>query len=225
MNGSKYAKYYHLAENRFFRVMKRLREMNLLKKEDIREHGLLLSSAFHVKKFRYLAEWDPAALTHPCNTLAKWKEMLPLHCATQSSSLQGFRVVFATGMSYFPRQKGIGLLFRKNARGMSPFQMACTRHGTEKVMEAVETVLADSSNNPYNTEHALISATVDDCIDLDGGYFLLRREPDVLQKILSVSTVEVRNSKKNKRNDGSDNSVAMIEARKRKKRRTKCSDR
>ena len=55
-------------------------------------------------------------------------------------------------------------------------------------MKVIESILAESSDNPYNTTaHALISASIDEHIHLDGVYFLLRREPDVLPKLLSSS--------------------------------------
>jgi hypothetical protein len=54
-------------------------------------------------------------------------------------------------------------------------------------MTVIEQVLSSNRlDRPYNTTYALISAATDE-ISLNGVNFLLRREPDVLQKLLSTS--------------------------------------
>mmetsp|Transcript_28244 Transcript_28244/g.31638 ORF Transcript_28244/g.31638 Transcript_28244/m.31638 type:complete len:150 (+) Transcript_28244:388-837(+) len=45
-----------------------------------------------------------------------------------------------------------------------------------------------NNNKPYHTVDILLSAVIDENLSLDGVYFLLRREPDILQKLLSSST-------------------------------------
>jgi len=141
-------------------------------------------------------------------------------------------MVFKAGMTYFPKKKGISLLFHKDNHGDTPFQLACEKYGKEKVIEVIENVLADCSNTPYNTAHALISAAIDDDIDLDGVFFLLRREPDVLQKLLfpasSDNNNDNNNDNDNKNNSGNDHdkdddddgSPELVEIRKRKRGRT-----
>ena len=175
------AEHHQLVDDRFLGVLRRLRETNLLKKEDIQEHNLVLGLCqydyFAKKRFQYLTDWDPNSLTYADDS----DEKLPLHHAAHSTSIGGFRVVLKAGIHYFPKKKGIGLLFRKNGDGDTPFQLACEEHGKEEVMEVIESALADCSDNPCNIAHALISATVDEKIDLDGVYFLLRREPGVVR--------------------------------------------
>jgi hypothetical protein len=41
------------------------------------------------------------------------------------------------------------------------------------------------SDTPINTVEALVMSAIDETVRLDCVYFLLRREPDVLQKLLS----------------------------------------
>ena len=54
-------------------------------------------------------------------------------------------------------------------------------------MKGIESVLVDCPNgNPYDTPQALLSAAVNGSIGLDCVYFLLRREPDVIAKLLSA---------------------------------------
>jgi hypothetical protein len=66
-----------------------------------------------------------------------------------------------------------------------------------------------------NIMEALITAAIDENVHLDGVYFLLRREPDVLVKLLSQTSLMVmvaasvsnnnNNSSSNGRNDGTSN--------------------
>ena len=47
----------------------------------------------------------------------------------------------------------------------------------------------DDADGPYNIVDALITACIDENIHLDCVYFLLRREPDVLQNLLPSSSL------------------------------------
>ena len=90
-------------------------------------------------------------------------------------------------MRYFPKKKGIHFLFLRSRFGRAyktPFYVACEKYGREEVLKSIEKVLVDCSNNPYDTAEALVLAAINDEIDLDCVFFLLRREPDVLAKLL-----------------------------------------
>ena len=52
-------------------------------------------------------------------------------------------------------------------------------------MKAVEDTIARYSDTPFNVAQALLPAAIDASIHLDCLYFLLQREPDVLQKLIS----------------------------------------
>jgi hypothetical protein len=169
--------------------------MGYLKKEDIQMYHLLqvLSSQiqrdyFADKRFRFLVEWDSNALWHPNR-----EGHLPIHYVAFNSSIRGFQLLFEYGIRYYPKKTGISLIFKKDIVDDTPFQYACKRLGCEKVMEVVDDTLArcyTSSDNtpPLNIEEALITAAIDENIHLDGVYFLIRRQPDILQKLLSSSS-------------------------------------
>ena len=101
-------------------VLRRLREMGLLKKEDIQERELLhwLCSSytgdrprkyFPEGRFRFLADWNPDALTR-VDSMMNW---LPLHQATyQYAAISAFQNTFKAGIRCYPRRKGIQLLFQ-----------------------------------------------------------------------------------------------------------------
>jgi hypothetical protein len=187
---------HELFDDKCILVMKQLRQMEYFKKEDIETYNL-----FHTmcnqrvippKRFRFLVEWDPTALTQPNDN-----GYLPLHYAAWHSNIQGFRMVFEYGIRYYPNKKGISLLFKKNTgcRHRTPIDFACSEHGRDKVMKIVEDILVDykrlpsldddSATGPYDVVDALINAAIDENIHLDCVYFLIRRHPDVIVKLLS----------------------------------------
>ena len=76
----------------------------------------------------------------------------------------------------------------------TPLQLVCTRScELEKEKRGVHEIFVinfitktlDDSDMKLNSEDALVSAILDDTIHLDCVYFLLRRKPDILQKLLS----------------------------------------
>jgi hypothetical protein len=137
------------------------------------------------------------------------KHVLPHFSAV--ASIQIFCVTFEAGIRYFPKMKGISLLFHKDAIDETPFQDACTNYGREKVVKVIEDTLTYyHSDTPLNIAYTLLSAAIDDGIHLDCVYFLLRRQPDVLQKLLSAK-VETATAE-----GGEDNNSKAIRKRKRK---------
>jgi hypothetical protein len=113
------------------------------------------------------------------------------------------------------KRKELIFLLQKNNRfmnsGITPFQVASAMFGHEKVMEIVEETLIRSSSSLVDTPllnivEALLSAVTEENIHLDCLYFLLRREQDVLQKLLSSTPTAGSNSNKNNNNgcDGDD---------------------
>ena len=60
-----------LVDDKYLQVLKKLRKMGILKKEDIQRYDLLKISClpysgFAEKQFGFLAEWDPSALYYTC---------------------------------------------------------------------------------------------------------------------------------------------------------------
>jgi hypothetical protein len=206
MTGRHNREHHEAADDKYLQVLIKLREMGLLKKEDIKTYDLLnvLSSQsqcdyFAEKRFRFLVEWDPNALLHPNRG-----GHLPIHYVAYRSSIRGFKLVFEYGIRYYPKKKGIHLLFHKNDNFSiqdTPFQIACDKLGYEKVMEVVEDTLARHSDTPINVAEALVSAAIDKNIQLDCVYFLLLRQPDILQTLLSQSSATVAATNNNNNNN------------------------
>ncbi|OEU23445.1 hypothetical protein FRACYDRAFT_233615 [Fragilariopsis cylindrus CCMP1102] len=190
-NDDNYNQEYHENhENQYLQVLIKLRRMDLLKKEDIQNYGLLKNlrrrPPFGKKRFRFLIEWDFYALLHP----DQYGD-LPLHNAVYkySPSIQLFKFLFEAGIRYFPKKKGIQLLFRRNRLGDTPFQHACRKIGQKRVIKVIDGTLGFyAGDTPINITEALVMAAIDENIHLDCVYFLLRRKPDILQKLLLSST-------------------------------------
>ncbi|OEU14838.1 hypothetical protein FRACYDRAFT_241395 [Fragilariopsis cylindrus CCMP1102] len=173
-------------DGKYLLVMEQLRQNGLLKKGDIQTYGLLnelcIQDVTAEKRLQFLVEWDPTVLTHT-NTL----RCIPLHIVAMYSIVR-FRLVFEYGIRYYPHKKGICLLFRKDDDDDTPFQLACGKFGYKEVMKGIEDTLARYSDTPINISEALVMSAIDEDIHLDCVYFLLRREPDVLVKLLSPSS-------------------------------------
>ena len=139
-----------------------------------------------------MVEWDPSALTQ-----TNEYEQLPIRCAF--STIQGFRSVFEAGIHYYPKKKGISLLFRKSNNYSIPFVKVCMKYGKEQVMKMIKDTFvrcyssSDDDTPPLNVVDALMMAASDEDIHLDGVYFLLRRQPDILQKLLSSASITTIN--------------------------------
>jgi hypothetical protein len=220
-------------DDTYLLVLLKLRKIGLLKKEDIQRYELLKQLAnlnyFADKRFRFLVEWDPNALIQTSED--GW---VPLYYS--STHIQGFQLVFEYGIRYFPKKKGIHLLFRKNDNcdDWTPFNLACFNYGHEHVMEVVEDTLAryytsSDSTPPLNIEEALITAAIDENIHIDGVYFLIRRQPDILQKLLSSSSSSSSmtggNENNNDNNDDKNDKLEKTKTNsKRRKRKEKMKD-
>jgi hypothetical protein len=197
INHDNNTEHHRLVDNEFLTVMIRLRKMGLLKKKDVCVKELVAriccceETVFAENRFQFLVEWNPIALTQ----VGDISGYTPLHYAASFSTLQGFRMVLEYGIRYFPRKKGISLLFKKckkitllNPLGTinAPFQLACERFGYEQVMQVI-----DYNAPQLNIIEALLSVAIDEEIHLDCVYFLLRREPNVLVNFMMSSSVGV----------------------------------
>ena len=105
--------------------------------------------------------------------------------------------------------------------GRTTFQYACINLGYEKVMEVVEDTLACYSGTPVNVPETLLLAAIDEKVHLDCVYFLLRREPDLLLKLLTQllpsSSSSASASGSGSPNDNADDNNSRNSSKKRKR--------
>jgi hypothetical protein len=177
-----------LLDHRVVSTMRRLKVMGLFKKVDIQNQNLLnqflryeggKSIYFSHETFQFLVTWDPVQLITGKNHHTR---QLPLHHAAHYCTLECFQAVFEAGLRYFPRKMGMYILFLERS-GHTPFDRACCRYGRENVLEVIESNLNKCSANPYDAAEVLFIAATDEDISIDGIYFLLRRTPNVVQKL------------------------------------------
>jgi hypothetical protein len=151
-------------------VMKKLREMDLLKKEDIKEHDLLSHSlrSFSDQRFEYLVDWDPEAFKEICICELPWFFDINRH----------FEVAFNAGIEYFPQH--IGNLAVRYVRGKED------KDEKDEAWELIENCLEEADPNKIlkrNQESNLypfVTAAEGSRCCLDMVYYLLRKDPSVL---------------------------------------------
>jgi hypothetical protein len=129
-------------------VMKKVRESNLLRKKDIKEHGLLLLACHEETpmRFNYLADWCPEGLqTHKCSS------GLPLSHAVINKSddpIDCFSVFFEASLKHFPND--LGLLFQKHnhyplvhedSEGQTACERAFKEFGKDEALTAIEELI------------------------------------------------------------------------------------
>jgi hypothetical protein len=205
-------KHYTIADDTFLDTLIKLKEMECIKKEDIWDNDLLNilcdsrnPSYFSFKRFQFLVECNPNPLTRG----TKIHNYLPLHFAANKSDIRIFRTVLKAGIQYLPKKaQGITLLFRKDDRDETPFYDACKKYGNEETMKVIGETFIDCGCGCYeydtsNTVGALLFAAFDENVHLDGVYFLLRNDPNLAQKLLSIINSTSTNNDKYYNDGGS----------------------
>jgi hypothetical protein len=169
-------------------VLIRLRQANLLSIGDIQHYELVhklcgYSSQHALRRFRFLTEWCPSSLI---TSSSKIHGRLPLHWTVANSCIEEFQLHLDALFRFYPKWKGITALFQKDAFGTTSFEMACTKFTRNRVLDMVEEILVRYTTTipPVNIGDALMMAAINDSISLDGVYFFMRRQPDIMLSML-----------------------------------------
>ena len=166
-------------------VIKRLREMGLFSKEDVRKYHLLLgSSCFELspKRFNYFADWDPSLLKE---SVALGQETSLLHMDPNFAGGDKFQFQLALGASLRRYPHELSLLLLKNPNGDTPFQRATAGYdiGKKEAWKLIQKCLEESNvsqileKNSETNMYPFMFAAVGDTSELDLVYYLLRRNP------------------------------------------------
>jgi len=167
-------------------VLKRLRESDLLKKEDIRQYDLLWYSCKSQAKerFEYFIYWDPEALKeYQCRGD-------PLLQANTCGIIDHFAMALKAGLKYYPEE--LGFLFRKNGEGETALKLAFERYGKGEAWRAIEKCFEETRDvkmverNPTTNMYPFMLATLasaGETSELNTMYFLLRRDPIVFDRV------------------------------------------
>ncbi len=196
--------------SRYLDVIKRLRELDLLKKEDIKDHQLLRSSSsdyrrystsFHVSTgvynqsiFQYFADWDPSALLQQWQVTPSSKGSI-LHWYLINVPFD-FSLALQSTLRHYPHDLGL-LLLKHN--GDTPYQLRMklfgnSREGWRNIQECLDK--SDLKHivlrtNPATELYPFIFAAVGNASELDLVFYLLRANPLVLELCTGdIETVE-----------------------------------
>jgi len=167
-------------------VFKRLRQSDLLKKQDIRQYELFwYSCQSHAKeRFEYFVDWDPKALKeyrHEGEPL--------LHACTRISKLiECFPLMLKAGMKYYPEE--LGFLFRKDDNGDTACKLVFDEYGKDEAWRMIEKCLEETHdakmikmNSMTNLYPFILPAAGGEASDLNPLNYLLRRNPEVLFRV------------------------------------------
>ena len=209
-------------------VLRQLKNMNMLCSSNVQEYALLnrlclenTSCKFFARqRFEFLVQLDPYALITQPRSEGEIVGALPLRDCV--FCIEDFEIVFEAMVRNFPKMKGICTLFQTGTdpstgdKQSSPFEAACdfahicrtecpSRWGSVEVMDVIKRVLERNSylipnvnDQTQNCNDAIVLAMLDDSVTLDGLFFLLRRSPDILGKIL----IPQNNESSSSQNDG-----------------------
>jgi hypothetical protein len=173
---------YAMCDLRRLNVIKRLREMGLVEKEDIRKYNLLWDSCkeWCSKRFNYFADWDPSALKEQ-----RWyrsHEFVGLKDQRWYQS-SDFQLALSVTLRHYPCE--LGLLLLKDDEGKTSFQTARNQFGKEKAWKTTKKCLDESSGGSKilekdpqtNMYPFMFAAAGGDTSELDLVYYLVRRNP------------------------------------------------
>ena len=201
---------------RLLDVIKRLREMGLVEKEDIKKYGLLhcyenMSEYQNTsKRFNYFVDWDPSALKQARefegsrNDTTYWLLQI---CPMDWVSKPSFQLALNATLRHYPYELVQVLLLNKNDKDTGTFQAAKNKFG-KQALELFDNCLNAEPNgskilhekNPETNMYAFMDAAAGDTNDLDLVYHLIRRNPLVLEHAeekVNVGKVQLGKSKKN----------------------------
>lgn len=167
----------------------RLYLMGFFRREFVSTFGLLqvlICSSEHYflrNTFLYLSELKPDALV-----VTDGEYCSPLFCSSIHSTLDEFQFVFQTGLFLQLTQGTTGLLeLFKIDHECTAFDVACAKHGATAVLQMIGRSMVRYRAYQDRIAETLIVMASDGNYDLEGVFYLLRNEPDVLSRLLSTA--------------------------------------
>jgi len=133
------------ADSRYLDVLIKLRESNLLRKEDIRQYDLLYRSFFPLAKarFEYLLDWDPHAVKESEDHYSLLRRVL---YDESNVRIDRFAMALKAGMKHFPDD--LGFLFDKDDDGKTNCQLAFEKLGKDEALGVIQECIPVGANYP-----------------------------------------------------------------------------
>ena len=131
-------------DNKITQVLENLRGMNLLKRVDIEEYGLLTENVLHPncqRRFEFFSNWDPDALGARDS---RWAA--PIHIALyyDNNTEEIFEMALKAGMKHFPER--LGFLFHKLA-GITACKRSFDKLGVDSAMNIIRRCIPPSDSH------------------------------------------------------------------------------
>jgi len=128
------------------KIIKELREMNLLLQSDIQEYNLLYCSCKPSASniFQYMVQWDPDALrTHETFGLPLFHAVLSKGVIRQGNF---FEIFLKASIQHHPQH--IGLLFQKDSDGVTACEYAFSNIGKEQTFKSMQSIIPATMDLP-----------------------------------------------------------------------------
>ncbi len=136
------------ADKMCLEALKRLKDVGLLCRQDIKEHNLLFNSNHPLTKarFEFLVQWDPEMLKMPDseNGIPLIHDTLKITTNIEDA-LKRFELVVQTSFRHFPDE--YGLLFQKHG-GSTACEGAFSLFGRQTTMGIIRNHIPTSDNRP-----------------------------------------------------------------------------
>lgn len=146
--------------------------------------GVFDDKYFRKHRFRFLSDFYPEEAV-----ISRGLYKTSLYVAAEHRTIDAFRCVFATGLSLYPKKKGINLLHQKGPMSKSPYMIMCDKLGRKATGALIHETLQSYNFTPYDPVEAFLYAAIDNTVRLDGVYSMLRTHPDILLQLqLSLDT-------------------------------------
>jgi len=192
-------------------VLIRLKEIGLLKKDDIWDciDNILFEKPSRTeKRLRFLIDWNPTILKlqnitgiphyqkFHCTSLLEYFLHRRGNCLSFDDKWKRFQTLLEMGMFHHPEQMGFLFDGKDGFFGRSSFKVACEIFENERVMEGVNGIVLRGFNER---------------LPLDGLFFLTRRNPTAMISLLSKaeSKIKAKTSVKNVNSDKGNASDAV----------------
>lgn len=172
-------------------VMRRLRDMDLMKKEDIQEYNLLRLSyehPSHERRFEFLVDWDLEVLKTSGSLTSSGGMTLLQDSVNCLADVESFLRVLKAGIRHFPQE--FGFLFHENDDGATTYDEAYRKFGAQSASAAIEGSVGnlfelDTTTNLYPFMIAAREGCHSNNLDLI--YYLMGKNVQVFEDVLEDS--------------------------------------
>ena len=166
-------------------VMKRLRAMGLLTKEDIRTYDLLEHcGVLSDEKFmNFFVDWDPTVLKETDGEGKSLLHAASTYCTERKNFAKAFATTFRATLRHYPQELGFLLLKDSTSSQITPMELARQKLGRAESWQLISKCLDESDQvkilekDKKTNIYPFMLASTGDKSELDLIYYLMQRDP------------------------------------------------